>query len=532
MPLGIVASRPRPFARPSTGASGTRRNGLPSHVGWACLPAAIGAASLRRVVVPTRLACSSAAARIAPARIPSGWGAEGKAWSPRGIPPLKAGGAPASQGEEEEYIIPPELEKKSIFWKYLTFTMIFFGYCIYYFTRGSFTYVSIPMQQDLGFTLQEIGRITTVFPLMYGFSKFASGILADSLGARTIFSMGLVASSLINLSFAQHSNITTLTALWAANGFFQGFGGPACARILTQWYPAKERGKWWSLWSAAHNVGGLAIPLLAGGVAQAVGWRFGMIVPGMIGLVTGAIVMVGLRDSPTDVGLPALPKPKVAPRAGAVVGEEDKLSAVDVVLKYVLTSRCMWALAVSYFFVYVVRQGLVSWSLFYLTSVKGVPTAAKAAAIGAMLELGGLGGSIASGAISDGLGGHRIRVTIAFMVGTAASICLLPLVPAGDIGMLTAVITLIGFFIYGPQMLIGLIGAEVSHPLGVASGNGLLGWIAYIGAAVAGEPLAVLVKQHGWAPFFTALTCCCAVPALLLLPYWNVRRYEDLQKKT
>ena len=57
-----------------------------------------------------------------------------------------------------------------------------------------------------------------------------------------------------------------------------------------------------------------------------------------------------------------------------------------------------------------------------------------------------------------------------------------------------------------PQMLIGLIGAEVSHPLGVASGNGLLGWIAYIGAAVAGEPLAMLVKQHGWPQFFTALS--------------------------
>jgi sugar phosphate permease len=48
-------------------------------------------------------------------------------------------------------------------------------------------------------------------------------------------------------------------------------------------------------------------------------------------------------------------------------------------------------------------------------------------------------------------------------------------------------IFMIGFFLYGPQMLIGLCGAELVDPHAVGASQGLLGWIAYLGAANAGE---------------------------------------------
>ena len=102
--------------------------------------------------------------------------------------------------------------------------------------------------------------------------------------------------------------------------------------------------------------------------------------------------------------------------------------------------------------------------------------------------------------------------------------------PVGNIPYLTANLAAIGFFIYGPQMLIGLIGAEVSHPRAVGTGNGLLGWIAYIGAAFAGEPISLIVKHFGWSVFASTLCACCVVPVLLLTPFWSVRKYQDLQK--
>ena len=39
----------------------------------------------------------------------------------------------------------------------------------------------------------------------------------------------------------------------------------------------------------------------------------------------------------------------------------------------------------------------------------------------------------------------------------------------------------VGFFLYGPQMLIGLCGAEVVSPSAVGASQGFLGWISYLG---------------------------------------------------
>ncbi len=55
--------------------------------------------------------------------------------------------------------------------------------------------------------------------------------------------------------------------------FVQGLGAPACARILTSWYPDTERGTFWGFWVASNNIGGFAAPILAGTAATMYGWR-------------------------------------------------------------------------------------------------------------------------------------------------------------------------------------------------------------------------------------------------------------------
>lgn len=54
------------------------------------------------------------------------------------------------------------------------------------------------------------------------------------------------------------------------------------------------------------------------------------------------------------------------------------------------------------------------------------------------------------------------------------------------------VIAALGFTIYGPQMLIGLCGAELISPKSVGASQGILGLISYMGAAGAGIPLSYL----------------------------------------
>ena len=53
----------------------------------------------------------------------------------------------------------------------------------------------------------------------------------------------------------------------------QGLGSPACARILTSWYPDRERGTFWGFWTASNNIGGFLAPIIAGNAAAHYGWR-------------------------------------------------------------------------------------------------------------------------------------------------------------------------------------------------------------------------------------------------------------------
>jgi OPA family sugar phosphate sensor protein UhpC-like MFS transporter len=59
----------------------------------------------------------------------------------------------------------------------------------------------------------------------------------------------------------------------------------------------------------------------------------------------------------------------------------------------------------------------------------------------------------------------------------------------------------------------------------VGASEGFLGWIAYLGAANAGIPLSIIVKEYGWNAYFSTLIGACALALLLLSPMVNLRSY-------
>jgi sugar phosphate permease len=46
-------------------------------------------------------------------------------------------------------------------------------------------------------------------------------------------------------------------------------------------------------------------------------------------------------------------------------------------------------------------------------------------------------------------------------------------------------------------------------PESVGASEGFLGWVAYLGAANAGIPLSIIVKNYGWEVLFPCLSFLC-----------------------
>jgi sugar phosphate permease len=76
---------------------------------------------------------------------------------------------------------------------------------------------------------------------------------------------------------------------------------------------------------------------------------------------------------------------------------------MSILLNNVLKNVWIWGMAITYFFIYVIRQGVTSWSVFFLMNMKGVPDAATAGFMVSGLEIGGLAGSLLAGRLADGM---------------------------------------------------------------------------------------------------------------------------------
>lgn len=407
---------------------------------------------------------------------------------------------------------------------------MFIGYMFYYFTRKSFTFAMPGLIEDLGYDKAQLGILASILSISYGVSKFASGILADHANPRYFMSIGLIVTGILNIFFGMSSSILFFAIFWGLNGWFQGFGWPPCARLLTHWYSRSERGTWWSFWNISHNVGGALVPLLAAFAAYHFGWRYAMYIPGMLCILVGLFLMNRLRDTPQSLGLPSIEVWKDDFNGGAKTDslEEKELTTKEALCDHVLKNPYIWLLAFSGFFVYIIRQAFNDWTQLYLIQEKGYSQMTAGFSL-TLFEMGGLAGSLFAGWFSDKFTqGKRGPVNVIFSGALFGATLFFWLVPPGYILFDYVSVFVIGFFIFGPQMLIGLAAAELAHKKAAATATGFVGLFSYVGAALSGYPLG-MIADSSWDGFFITTSACCILSTILLLPTWSISSRKETE---
>ncbi|NGX53754.1 MAG: Membrane sensor protein UhpC [Chlamydiae bacterium] len=250
-----------------------------------------------------------------------------------------------------------------------------------------------------------------------------------------------------------------------------------------------------------------------------------MFIPGALCILMGFVLMNRLRDTPQSLGLPSIEKYRndypVSKKDAEVT--ERELTTKEILFDYVLNNKWIWILAVASFFVYIVRMAINDWSALYLIETKSY-SLIKANACVALFEVGGLFGMLTAGWLSDKLfSGRRGPMNVFFSLGMLLAVLVLWLYPSVSIYVNSVSLFMIGFFLFGPQMLIGLAAAELSHKKAAGTASGFAGWFAYFGAASAGYPLGKVAQVFGWSGYFMIIAACGAITVLLFLPMWKVK---------
>lgn len=412
------------------------------------------------------------------------------------------------------------------YWRIRIFYSIYVGYVFFYFTRKSFTFVMPEMVKDLGFSYSQLGILSTVLYITYGISKFASGLLSDKSNPRYFMAIGLILTGIFNVFFGMSSSLLGLAIFWGLNGVFQGWGWPPITKQLTYWFSKKERGTWWSICSTSHNVGGGLIPLL---VAYALvynfsdlsNWRYAILVPGYTCILVGLFLLNRLRDVPQSLGLPPIELyrgEKDESRQYAKENSEVELTAKQILFDKVLNNKFVWVMAASYFFVYVVRTAVNDWTIPYLVELGFDRVLASASIL--WFEIGGFIGMLVAGWCSDMFfQGRRVPFMLLCAIGMAITLYCFADIPNSvhSVKYCYSLMAAIGFFVFGPQMLIGLAAAEYVDKKAACTANGFVSCWAYVGAAVTGYPLGFII-DYSWDWYYWILVACSIITFLILMP--------------
>lgn len=432
----------------------------------------------------------------------------------------------------EEIQDPKLVNKNYKYWRLRTFYAMYIGYAFYYFTRKSFVFAMPAMQMELGLSKFELGLLGSVLSLTYGVSKFLSGIIGDKSNPRYFMSVGLILTGIFNLLFGFSSVFWAFAVFWGLNGVFQGWGWPGCAKLLTHWYSQSERGRWWSIWSTSHNLGGAAIPILAAWCADWFGWRSALYVPGVLCIMVGLFIMNRLRDTPQSLGLPPVEKYRGEAPGSQPIKEKVQFSAKEILWEYVLRNKFIWMLAFFSFFIYIIRTAVNDWTMLYLIEVRGYSNLMAGFCV-SWFEVGGFLGCLAGGWLSDLVfKGKRNPINVLFTIAIIAVLLAFRTTTVAWTLLDSAYLFLFGFFIFGPQSIIGLAAAELSHKKAAATATGFAGSFSYLGAAVAGGPLGAVIKEWGWDSFLLIVGACSVIGALLILPFWSVKARQETEEAT
>ncbi|PCH61871.1 MAG: glycerol-3-phosphate transporter [SAR86 cluster bacterium] len=406
--------------------------------------------------------------------------------------------------------------------RWQVFIGIFVGYAGYYLVRKNFT-LAMPSLIEEGFTRTELGFALSGVAIAYGLSKFIMGSISDRSNARYFMSIGLMASALTMIAMGTMawatSSVMIMFSLLMVNGWFQGMGWPPSGRVMVHWFSTEERGTKMAIWNVAHNVGGgLVGPLAILAMAVFADYHAMFYLHGMIAAVIAVFIFCTVRDTPQSQGLPTIEEHhnSYPTTFNYDKKHETEFTGRQIFFDYVLNNKLLWAIAIINAFVYLVRYGVLDWAPTYLSEVKGF-SFTEAGWAYAMYEWAGIPGTIICGYVSDKyFKANRSPVLIIFMLITLICVTIYWLNPPGNPALDIAMLITIGFFIYGPVMIIGLFALDLVPKKAAGTAAGFTGLFGYVGGAVtANIAIGYAVDTAGWDAGFGLIILSCVIAIVL-----------------
>mmetsp|Transcript_29359 Transcript_29359/g.89932 ORF Transcript_29359/g.89932 Transcript_29359/m.89932 type:complete len:466 (+) Transcript_29359:57-1454(+) len=419
----------------------------------------------------------------------------------------------------------------------LLFVLTYAAYAILYLARKPVSVVKTTLESELKMSVAALGRIDSALLLAYTAGQLLLGKTVAIFGRTLPLVLAYALSGASTAAFGLASSSGAMTLAWAASGFFAAPANPLMVILIGELFPASLRATAIGAWASSQQLGGVVANLISAYVLGKSGWRAVFLVSG--GLIAAFAPLLA-------IALPlCMPRgANTTPSKGAAPAKPVGTTGKSVKSASALSVPGSPAVAAGYTFVKMARYCLMFWLPFFLSKYCGL-SAPAAASVATTFDIGGAIGNFGAGVLCDRLYGGRmllasLHLCLATAIGFAAwgGLCMATAGQPPPLGAHVALISLIGFFIAGPD---GILGGGASRMLVdyspetagdrmlYAAVSGMVNGCGSIGALMQGLFTSQLVGAVGWAGLYFTLALATLAGAGVLLPAVAVE--DEAQKR-
>jgi ACS family hexuronate transporter-like MFS transporter len=169
--------------------------------------------------------------------------------------------------------------------RWVILILVFLGTAVNYMDRLVLGLLAPDLKHQFSISDQSYGNIQAAFALSYALGQLVSGRLLDWIGTKAGYAIALFGWSIASIL---HMFARTTFGFGAARsllGVCESPNYPAAVKVMSEWFPKRERAIGMGVVNSGTLVGAVLVPLLVPPLVARWGWQAAFLGTGLIGLL-------------------------------------------------------------------------------------------------------------------------------------------------------------------------------------------------------------------------------------------------------
>ncbi|MGE7946688.1 MFS transporter [Lysinibacillus sp. NPDC093688] len=383
--------------------------------------------------------------------------------------------------------------------KYVVIAMLFLGWSLGNFDRFIINFAILDISKELSLTDSLTGIVLSSFFAGYALMQIPGGWLADRFGYRKVLVITILVWSIFTVLTGVAWSFISLIIIRFLFGVGEGSYFPAASKGIVNWFPKNERSKAMSFMLISGSVMGVVAPIVGTFLMKQMGWRAIFYNVGAIGVLVTMCFVFFVKERKTSNSV-----------------QNEQIPQTKTPLKDVLRTPMIWQLFISYFSIYAVNWGLMSWMPMYLSKVKGLDLTAVGI-YSAIPPFVGIFAMLCSGYILDKMSQRKDKI-VAGIFALVAGAFLLLMATASNMLIFTLCQCVVTVMLSFNIILITTVPLKTLPEGIVGTANGFINTGAQFAGVLTPMLIGFLVEAFGgsYNAAFTMLICFTIVCAVSL----------------